>query len=143
MHATKKLSTNEILESLTQDKKINAKNIDFIEPTELRNELSIRILKSFKSMSQFAAACGIQASQLSEFLSGKKNFSRDRLMILCITLKMSIPETQDTLKRFEHPPLYPRNQRDFLILSGIQKQLSWQEIDDILMKKGMDRLPCK
>ena len=78
MHSTKKLSTNEILESLTQDKKINAKNIDFIEPTELRNELSIRILKSFKSMSQFAAACGIQASQLSEFLSGKKKKIKPR-----------------------------------------------------------------
>lgn len=143
MHATKKLSTNEILENLTQDQKVDAKNIDFIEPTELRNKLSIRILESFKSMSQFSAACGIQASQLSEFLSGKKNFSRDRLMILCITLKMSIPETQDTLKRFGHPPLYPRNQRDFLILNGIQKQLSWQEIDHILMTKGLDRLPVK
>ncbi|MDY4692026.1 MAG: hypothetical protein SO401_00420 [Blautia sp.] len=143
MQQSTKLSTCEILEQFNQNLEVKEEDIDFINKKELRNELSVRILESFRSMTKFAEACGIQVSHLNDFLNDKKGFRRNRMLIVCITLKMSIQETQDALKYFEHPPLHPKNKRDYLILNGIRQKLSWQEIDSILTDNGYKSLTAR
>lgn len=143
MEHSNKLKTNEILDSLCQNQEVNENCIDFIDSRQLRNELSIKILNSFKSVTKFAEACGLQVSHLNDFLNDKKGLGRNRLLIVCITLKMDISETQETLKHFGQSLLYPRNQRDYLILNGIRQQLSWQDIDSILTDKGYASLTAR
>jgi len=68
----------------------------------------------------------IKNAEISEIfgfqvLSGTRNPSRNTLLSLCIAMEMSIDEVQSALKIAGFAPLYPKNKRDSIIISGIVK----------------------
>lgn len=103
-----------------------------------------KILQDIKSkgysLSRFADECNIQHSHLYDFLNGKKQLGRDRLLILFLNLEYSYNEMCQLLRCFHQPQLYPRDKRDYLILLGIQSKLSADEINQELERNGFASL---
>ena len=76
---------------------------------------------------------------LYDFLNGKQ-LSRDRLIVIFLNLKYEYDDICKMLRRFQLPQLYPKNRRDYLIMTGIHKKLSVDKIDLELEQNGFSTL---
>lgn len=84
--------------------------------------------------------CDIYPSHLHDFLKGTKNLSRDKLIIVCIVLKLNLQESRNILKRLIQADFYPKNERDFEIMCGIRQGKGLDDINEILLIKGLTPL---
>ena len=75
-----------------------------------------------------------------DFLKGNKNLSRDKLIIVCIMLKLNLQESRNILKRLIQADFYPKNERDFEIMCGIRQRKSLYDINEILLAKDLTPL---
>ena len=72
-------------------------------------------------------------SYVYHILNGeRKNPSRSKLLAICVAMKMDIKETQYFLRAAQVPVLYPRNQRDCIILYGLEQGASVMELNETL-----------
>lgn len=55
---------------------------------------------------------------------GKKYPSRDKIICLTFGFEMTVEETQTLLKQAGYQELYPRDQRDALLLFAIEKKMN-------------------
>lgn len=131
------LSTDDIDKLFSQGNPPDESEINFNRNAEQNRE---RILKDIKvlgySLSRFADECCIHHSHLYDFLNGKKQLSRDFLLVVCLNLGYSYTEICRILRCFHQPQLYPRDKRDYLILLCIQKNFSVDEINQELERNG-------
>lgn len=128
--------TDQIFDEIKNNKN-DEKTVQFIEETEVRDDLLRNINETGISHNKIADKCGIQPSQFSDFLKGKKKLGRDKLLALFIELDYSLDKTQSMLSRFGECPLYVREKRDYQIASAIQAHKSLDEIDEILIEKNI------
>lgn len=136
----RKFSTNEILELMKARNAVLRENIEFVQPEQLRKQLSNAIKSAGYSINSMASECYITPSQLHGFLKGKKQMSRDKLLSVFITLDYSITRTQKLLIRFGYGELYTRNLRDFIILEGIKDKIGLDEINEKLEAESLESL---
>lgn len=136
----RKLSIDEIFKRIDEGKPISKEEIDFVEPKQLREELSRDIIKAGYSINAMASECYITQSQLNDFLNGKKQMSRDKLLSVFITIGYSVTEVQSLLRRFGYGELYTRNQRDYIILMGIRDRAELDKINEKLEGEFLDLL---
>lgn len=139
-NAKRKLSTREIFERIHERKPVSTDEIDFVEPKQLRKELSEEIKRAGYSINSMAAECYITQSQLHDFLNGKKKMSRNKLLSVFITLGYPIKKIQKLLTRFGYSELYTRNARDYIILIGIRDNIGVDRINERLEKESLDTL---
>lgn len=137
---SQKLSTNEIFAKIEKGELVNVKDVEFVSPDEMRDELYRKITELPSSINHFADMCGIYPSHLHEFLKGTKNLGRDKLIIVCIVLKLNLKETREVLKCTLQSDFYPKNQRDFVIMSGIKARKSVDDINELLINNGLSVL---
>ena len=137
---TKKLSTNDIFEKIEKGEPVDVKEVEFVSPDTMRDKLYAKITEMPSSINHFADLCGIYPSHLHEFLKGTKNLGRDKLIIVCIVLKLNLRETREVLKCTLQSDFYPKNQRDFIIMSGIKAHRSVDDINELLMNNGLSIL---
>lgn len=83
----------------------------------------------------------IEHSQLNkvyayQILQGKRFPSRDKIIPLCIAMRLSLEETQDVLKKSNMPMLYVRNRRDCIIIFAITKGLSVLTCNELLYESN-------
>ena len=128
---TKKLSTNDIFAKIEKGEPVDVKEVEFVSPDTMRDKLYAKITEMPSSINHFADLCGIYPSHLHEFLKGTKNLGRDKLIIVCIVLKLKCTLQSD---------FYPKNQRDFIIMSGIKAHRSVDDINELLMNNGLSIL---
>ena len=81
-----------------------------------------------------AKASGISEVYLHQGFSGRRTPSRDRLLCLCIGLHTSLEEAQSLLVQAHHAPLYPREQRDAILIYGLSHGLTLPEVNDALFE---------
>ena len=86
------------------------------------------------SKAQLAKQSGISEVYLHQVFSGRRTPSRDRLLCLCIGLHASLEEAQSLLVQAHHAPLYPREQRDAILIYGLSHELTLQEVNDALFE---------
>ena len=134
---TKKLSTNDIFAKIEKGEPVDVKEVEFVSPDTMRDKLYAKITEMPSSINHFANLCGIYPSHLHEFLHGTKNLSRDKLIIVCIMLKLNVRETRDILKRLIQADFYPKNERDFEIMCAIRQDRSLDEINEQLLSRGL------
>lgn len=135
------LSTDDIDKLFSEGRMPSAEEITFNQGTEQeRNKILEDIKTAGYSLNQFADECYLQHSHLYDFVNGKKNLSRDRILTVFLNLHYSYEEISRMLRRFQLPQLYPRNNRDYLIMLCIQKQLSVDEISQELERNGFTSL---
>ena len=87
---TKKLSTNDIFAKIEKGEPVDVKEVEFVSPDTMRDKLYAKITEMPSSINHFADLCGIYPSHLHEFLKGTKNLGRDKLIIVCIVLKLNL-----------------------------------------------------
>lgn len=128
------IQTDKILKDLYSGKisDTSIDDIDSIDEAKIRAQIAKDIDAAYPSRSRFAAACGIQASQLSDFFKEHKKFGRDNLLTIFITLHYDCDQIQDTLKHLGEATLYARNKRDRRIIKAISEKKSLDEIDQFL-----------
>ena len=138
---TKPLSTDDIDELFSKGTIPSENNIAFNKNAEQdRTRIWNDIKSAGYSINKFADECFLQHSHLYDFLNGKKQLSRDRLIVIFLNLKYEYDDICKMLRRFQLPQLYPKNRRDYLIMTGIHKKLSVDKIDLELEQNGFSTL---
>jgi len=87
----------------------------------------------------------VRSSGLSEvyayqILAGTKNPERDKILCLAFALGTSPDEANRLLASGGKAPLYPKNQRDSVLIYGLSKHLAVPEINDLLFELGQATL---
>ena len=83
---------------------------------------------------------GLEKAYVYQIFDGEKKPSRDKLIALAFGLHLNKEETQRMLKLGRCSELYPRIERDALILFNIHHGKSINETDDELYERGLDTL---
>ena len=135
-----KLSTDVLFQEIEKNGTVDKKDIHFIGQEEILLELYNRIAAIPASINKFAGMCDIYPSHLHDFLNGTKNLSRDKLIIVCSVLKLNLQESRNILKRLIQADFYPKNERDFEIMCGIRQGKGLDDINEILLIKGLTPL---
>ena len=137
----KPLSTDDIDELFSKGTLPSESEIAFNKDAEqYRTKIWNDIKSAGYSINSFADECFLQHSHLYDFLNGKKQLSRDRLLVVFLNLNYSYDEICKMLRRFQLPLLYPKNRRDYLILTGIHQKMTADKIDHELEKNGFSAL---
>ena len=68
---------------------------------------------------------GLTKGYAYEIMSGKstKNISRDKVIMICFGLKLTVDEAQQLLKKSGYAPLYARDTRDSIIIFCIENRI--------------------
>jgi DNA-binding phage protein len=74
----------------------------------------------------------IERTYFYHILAGTKQPGRDKILRICIALKMSTDETQQALRCGNQAVLYAKNMHDAVILFALQHQLSVADANDLL-----------
>lgn len=136
----KKLSTDEIFTRIYKNEPVSREEIDFIDSKQMLDELKEKIDNAGYTITTLAIECYITPSHLHDFLNGKKQMSRDKLLAVFITLGYDTKKIQKLLKRFGYSELYSRNLRDFVILKGVKGRLGLDGINEKLEGESLDIL---
>ncbi|HJD48420.1 MAG TPA: XRE family transcriptional regulator [Candidatus Mediterraneibacter norfolkensis] len=67
-----------------------------------------------------------------QILNGSRKPGRDKVISLCLTLSLSLKETQRALTIAKESILYPKNKRDSILIFSINKRLSVDDANDLL-----------
>ena len=89
-------------------------------PEYLKEKMQERELKA----GELWKAAQIPRSYGYNILNGVRKPKRDKVLALCLALKLSCEETQRVLKVAGAGALYPRRQRDAVIMFSLRKGLS-------------------
>lgn len=89
---------------------------------------------------QLIADANIQRNYGYQILNGTKNPSRNKVIALCLSLKMSLEDTQRALTLAKEGILYAKNTRDSIIIFCINKKMSVLETNDLLDNKNQELL---
>lgn len=73
---------------------------------------------------------------LHQVFSGRRKPSRDRLLCLCIGMKLSLEDSQHLLKCARYAQLYPKSRRDTIISFGLLHGFSLYEVNDKLFAEN-------
>ena len=131
-----KKATGELLELLK--KSTNLSDYRKAAEEEIKNPIALSVClqsiiekKGFKK-SEIIRNAGLPRSYGYEILSGEKRPSRDRVLAICFSLRLTCEEVQELLKRTEYPLLYPKHERDSVILFGFAHKLSLYDVNELL-----------
>lgn len=83
---------------------------------------------------------GLEKAYGFQIFNGEKKPSRDKLIALAFGMNLNEEETQRMLKLGGCSELYPRTERDALILFNIQHGKSIDETESDLYERGLDTL---
>lgn len=75
---------------------------------------------------------GLHEIYAYQIFAGKKSPSRDKVIALCLGMRLDVEEAQHLLQIAGAAALYPRISRDSIILFALKKGLSAMECDEML-----------
>ena len=136
-----KKSTTQLLDLLKSTKNLdkyfeeNAEEFTELKPYELLNEIIKN--KNINKTELIKKTC-IERNYAYQILSGTKTPSRDKLLMFCFGLEMSIDEIQHFLLKCSAPQLYAKNKRDNVILFALENKLTITEMNGMLFELGLD-----
>lgn len=133
----KQKNTDKLLELLKKSGSIDSylkENADFLLDCDIKEYLNLLIEDRGLTIRQVAQQSDLSERYCYQFLSpsNPRNPSREVLLCLCIGMKLNLDETQTALKIAKLAPLYPKDERDSIILFGIEKSQSIIEINTAL-----------
>jgi DNA-binding phage protein len=130
---TKKLE--EILLNIDDENELD----QFLKNTPQKHPLMnfAEYLQSFlrddeQARSSLCRSSGIERTYFYHILSGAKQPGRDKILRICIAMKMSADEAQQALRCGNQAVLYAKNMHDAVILFVLQHQLSVTDANELL-----------
>lgn len=139
-----KKSTSELLEILKKSPDIptytDRVSGDLIEQLPLHTYL-LKILEEKQlKRSDVAHASGLDRGYVYDIFAGKKTPSRDKLLALCFALRLSDVQVQRLLNSTGYAQLYPRIERDSIILFALSHHLSLLDVNELLYEMNYQPL---
>lgn len=139
-----KKSTSELLEILKKSPDIptytDRISGNLIEQLPLHTYL-LKILEEKQlKRSDVAHASGLDRGYVYDIFAGKKTPSRDKLLALCFALRLSDVQVQRLLNSTGYAQLYPRIERDSIILFALSHHLSLLDANELLYEMNYQPL---
>ena len=75
-----------------------------------------------------------------QIFAGIKTPSRDKLLSIAFGMRLSFKETDTLLKQQGYPRLYPRRERDAVIIYGLLHKMSLLDINTLLYENELETL---
>lgn len=92
-----------------------------------------RLLKEKNcSKPQAIKRSGLNDVYAYQIFAGRKSPSRDKVLALCLGMKLTLEEAQYVLNMAGGAQLYPRSRRDSIIMFALKKGLSTMECNELL-----------
>ncbi len=130
-----KKNTQDLIEELKNDKLTSSfmqNNKDELTIPVLHEYLNSLLIRKNMSKTALIKNSGLDRHYVYHILSGKKNPSRDRLIILGIALRLDLNLMQDILRFAGFRELYVRDSKDLVIIYCINSCYSVMQTNDIL-----------
>lgn len=129
--------TEKLMELLKKSGSIDAylqENKDFLLDCDIKEYLNALIKEKKLTVQQIAKDSELSDRYCYQFLSpsNPRTPSREVLLSICIGMKLNLDEVQTALKIAKYAPLYPKDERDSIILFGIEKNRSLMVINEAL-----------
>lgn len=83
---------------------------------------------------------GLDKAYVYQIFAGKRNPSRDKLITIAFGMRLNEGETQRMLRLSGYRELWPKDERDALLLFAIQRGMSLEEVHTELERYGFDPL---
>lgn len=133
----KQKDTDKLLELLRKSGSIDSylqENSDFLLDCTIKEYLNTLIKDKKLTIAQVSRDSDLSDRYCYQFLSpsNPRNPSREVLLCLCIGMHLNFDETQTALKIAKYAPLYPKDERDSIIIFGIENSQSLMEINNNL-----------
>lgn len=124
-----KKSTDELMNILRNKRSVDEyfdENDNEIFFGNLSEQVNFYIARKGLTKAEVVRRSGLNRGYCYEILSGKKtkNISRDKVILLCFGLELSVDEAQQLLKKCGYAPLYARDTRDSIIIFCIENSIS-------------------
>lgn len=138
----KQKDTEKLLELLKKSGSIDcylSENEDFLLDCTIKEYLNALIQDKKLTIAQVSRDSDLSDRYCYQFLSpsNPRVPSREVLLCLCIGMKLNLDETQTALKIARYAVLYPKDERDSIIIFGIGKSHSLIEINTALYDHGL------
>lgn len=124
-----KKSTDELMNILRNKRSVDEyfdENDNEIFFGTLSEQVNFYIASKGLTKAEVVCRSGLNRGYCYEILSGKKtkNISRDKVIMLCFGLELSVDEAQQLLKKCGYAPLYARDTRDSIMIFCIENSIS-------------------
>ena len=83
---------------------------------------------------------GLDKAYVYQIFAGQKKPSRDKLITIAFGMKLNEKETHHMLHLSGHRELWPKDERDALLLFAIQRGMSLEQVHSELEHYGLDPL---
>ena len=134
-------STGELMELLKKSTDfssyVSSASGNFIENRSLDTSLQAILKEKHFKKSEVIRRSGLERKYAYAIFSGaSKKPARDKVLALCLSMQLTIDETQKLLNTSEYPLLYTKVERDCIILYALQKHMSVPDTNDMLDEMG-------
>ncbi len=126
----------EILKGVSQPEDYIRREEDNLVKMELYEYLQNILDTKGISRGQLIKNSGLDRTYTYQILSGIKKPSRDKVLAICFTLKLSFEEIQNLLKATGYPILYARIKRDSIIIFALQHNITLTDTNELLFDSG-------
>jgi hypothetical protein len=130
--------TEKLLELLKQSGSIDSylkENSDFLIDCDIKEFLNALINEKHMTKTQVFEAADFHNKfvgfQILDSNNPRKP-SREQLLSIAVAMHLNLDETQTALKIAKYAPLYPKDERDSIIIFGIEKSQSLMDINEAL-----------
>ena len=101
--------------------------------SELFADYLKELMEKYKiSQRELVARANLSRSHLYQILSGERNPSRDIVIVIALSVRITLVETQRLLKLAQKSELYPRVRRDAAVICCIEQNLSLYDANDFI-----------
>ena len=83
-----------------------------------------------------ADTLNLDRSYVHHIFSGAKRASRERLLAIARVMRLDLPATQYLLRYGNYAILYPRNPWDSVVISAIEHDMTFEEMNSYLKQLG-------
>lgn len=126
----------EILKGLAQPEDYIESEEDNLVKTELHEYIQNILDTKGISRGELIKNSGLDRTYTYQILSGAKSPSRDKVLAICFTLKLSFEEIQNLLKATGYPILYAIIKRDSIIIFALQHNITFTDTNELLFDSG-------
>lgn len=134
-----KKNTQELLEILRNTGNIESYLNEYSESfvSASVSEYLTRLIKEKNiSKSRCIADAGLQRNYGYQIFSGERTPLRDKVLALCIAMQLSVREVHELLCATGYPDLYPKNERDSIIIFALERGLTVTQTNELLYEMG-------
>lgn len=136
-----KKSTQELLSILNQSKDIKHyinEQQEHFTTGSLSDLLNRFTVDKAVSVSECIRRSGLDRTYCYQIFSGTRKPSRDKLLAICFALGLHADEVQGLLKATGYAALYPRLQRDSIILFALEHHYPLIQLNEVLLDMEFD-----